>query len=111
MCCSRNFDCPSCIIARLADCCPSACAQKSAKVNVSFSLKCALKYLSSTFSLRRPKSASPNALAQSGREFQEIKRPSIELLADFRLPTNPGMVTGKVGKPHQYADFARAWPT
>jgi hypothetical protein len=50
-------------------------------------------------------------LAQSGREFQEIKRPSIELLADFRLPTNPGMVTGKVGKPHQYADFARAWPT
>ena len=32
-------------------------------------------------------------------------------MADFRLPTNPGMVTGKVGKPHQYADFARAWPT
>jgi hypothetical protein len=35
-------------------------------------------------------------LAQSGREFQEIKRPSIELLADFRPPTNPGMVTGKL---------------
>jgi hypothetical protein len=36
-------------------------------------------------------------LAQSGREFQEIKRPSIELFADFRPPTNPGMVTGKMG--------------
>jgi hypothetical protein len=36
-------------------------------------------------------------LAQNGREFREIKQPSLQLFADFRAEINPGMVAENGG--------------